>query len=36
VRAWSVAHGLATLILEHQLEADDALIEAVISSMKLP
>lgn len=36
VRAWSVSHGLATLILEQQLEADDALIEAVISSMKLP
>jgi AcrR family transcriptional regulator len=36
VRAWSIAHGLATLILEQQIEADDALIEAVISSTKMP
>ena len=31
VRAWSIAHGLATLILEQQVDADDALIEQVIS-----
>lgn len=31
VRAWSIAHGLATLILEGQIEADDALVEQVIS-----
>jgi AcrR family transcriptional regulator len=32
VRAWSIAHGLALLILEKQIEPDDALIEAVISA----
>ncbi|HEV2570051.1 TetR/AcrR family transcriptional regulator [Sphingomonas sp.] len=38
VRAWSIAHGLALLILERQIEPDDALIEAVISAevLKLP
>lgn len=35
IRAWSIAHGLATLILEQQIEADDALIEAVISAEKM-
>ena len=33
IRAWSIAHGLATLILEQQIEADDALIERVISAV---
>lgn len=33
VRAWSIAHGLATLILEQQIDADDALIERVISAV---
>ena len=32
VRAWSIAHGLALLILERQIELDHALIEAVISA----
>jgi len=31
IRAWSIAHGLATLMLEQQIETDDALIEQVIS-----
>lgn len=31
IRAWSIAHGLATLMLEQQVEADDTLIERVIS-----
>jgi len=35
ISAWSIAHGLATLILEQQIEADDAMIEAVISSTKI-
>ncbi len=30
VHAWSIAHGLATLMLEGQVEADDALIAQVI------
>ena len=32
VRAWSIAHGLALLMLERQVEPDDALIEAVIGA----
>ncbi|NNM77420.1 TetR/AcrR family transcriptional regulator [Sphingomonas sp. ID1715] len=32
VRAWSIAHGLALLMLERQVEADEDLIEAVISA----
>ena len=35
VRAWSIAHGLALLILERQIEPDDQLIEAVISAEAL-
>lgn len=31
MRAWSIAHGLAVLMLEQQVEADDAMIEQVIS-----
>ena len=31
VHAWAIAHGLATLMLEGQIAADDALIERVIS-----
>lgn len=30
VHAWAIAHGLASLMLEGQVEADDALIEQVI------
>lgn len=35
VHAWSIAHGLSTLILEGQIDADEALIERVIG-MALP
>jgi AcrR family transcriptional regulator len=31
IRAWAIAHGLATLMLEQQIKGDDALIEQVIS-----
>lgn len=30
LRAWSLVHGLALLLLDRQVEADDALIDAVI------
>lgn len=32
VQAWAIVHGLAMLILDGQVPADDALIDAVISS----
>ena len=35
VRAWAVAHGLALLLLEQQLELEDGLIEKVIGSMPI-
>ncbi len=34
VQAWAIVHGLAMLILDGQVPADDALIDAVISSAK--
>ncbi len=35
IQAWSVVHGLAMLILDRQLPADDALIDRVIDSATL-
>ena len=34
--AWSIAHGLAMLILDGQVDADPALIDAVITSVERP
>lgn len=36
IHAWSVAHGLATLLLEGQVEADAALIEQVVGLSQQP
>jgi len=33
VRAWALVHGLAVLMLDRMVEADDAMIEAVILAM---
>lgn len=35
LRAWALVHGLAMLILDKQIKADDALIDHVISSTSL-
>jgi AcrR family transcriptional regulator len=35
IRAWALVHGLAVLMLDGQVKADDALIERVISGMPL-
>jgi AcrR family transcriptional regulator len=32
IRAWALVHGLAVLMLDHMVEADDALIDAVIAA----
>ena len=35
IRAWALVHGLAVLILDGQVEADDALVERTINAMPL-
>ena len=35
LRAWSLVHGLAMLILDNQIEADDTLIDQVVSSSSI-
>jgi hypothetical protein len=35
IRAWSLVHGLALLLLDQQIELDDALVEQIIAS-KVP
>ena len=35
LRAWSIVHGLAMLMLDNQVPAEDALIDAVIDSVSV-